>query len=165
MKKHSSMKYLPYCLACCLACLLTAAGCTNSPDQQTAPPSPPSAADSGPSAQKHVEKASQPDIFLSIKPREAYTLMQNRKDLLVIDLREFSEMRQGAIEGSQIIPISRLMKGQASLPTDRPLLLVCAVGGRSWGVGRYLARQGVREVYNLEGGIGAWKKAGLPLRF
>ncbi len=68
-----------------------------------------------------------------------------------------------AIEGAQPIPMGRILLRHAVLPKDKPILLVCAVGGRSYGVGRYLAKQGYPEVYNLRGGIVAWEKEGLPV--
>jgi rhodanese-related sulfurtransferase len=91
--------------------------------------------------------------------------MANRKDLVLVDLREPKELRSGYIAGSQLIPMSALGKGTQSLPADKPLLLICAIGGRSYGVGRYLSVKGYAEIYNLKGGISAWKQAGLPLQY
>jgi len=92
-------------------------------------------------------------------------MLGNRQDLLLIDVREPDELREGYIEGSRLIPMSDLAKGRASLPTGQPMLLVCAVGGRSYGIGQYYYRKGYPEIYNLSGGISAWKKAGLPLQY
>ena len=55
--------------------------------------------------------------------------------------------------------------GAITLPKDKPLLLVCAVGGRSYAVAQVLQHQGYGELYNLNGGIAAWKEAGLPLQY
>ena len=105
------------------------------------------------------------NIFQSIDSRAAQALIKQRQNLLVVDLREAKELREGYIAGSEMIPMSALSKGTRSLPADRPLLLVCAVGGRSYGVGRYFSNKGYPEIYNLKGGISAWKKAGLPLQY
>jgi len=104
-------------------------------------------------------------IFQSLDSRAAQALIGKRQGLLVVDLREAKELREGYIAGSVLIPMSALSKGTKSLPADRPLLLVCAVGGRSYGVGRYFSAKGYPEIYNLQGGISAWKKAGLPLQY
>jgi rhodanese-related sulfurtransferase len=104
-------------------------------------------------------------IFQSISSQEAQALMGTRKDLLLVDLREPKELRGGYIAGSQLVPMSALAKGTKSLPTDKALLLICAVGGRSYGVGRWLSGKGYPEIYNLKGGISAWKNAGLPLQY
>jgi rhodanese-related sulfurtransferase len=103
-------------------------------------------------------------IFRTITPAEAKAMMEQRKDLILVDIREAREMREGYIAGSQLIPMSALAKGTESLPADKPLLLVCAVGGRSYGVGRYFSAKGYPEIYNLKGGISAWKQAGLSLK-
>ena len=104
-------------------------------------------------------------IFQSLDSRTAQALIDQRQDLLIVDLRESREMREGYIAGSLMVPMSALSKGTKSLPADRPMLLVCAVGGRSYAVGRYFSSKGYPEIYNLKGGISAWKKAGLPLKY
>ena len=50
------------------------------------------------------------------------------------------------------------------LPADRPLLVVCHVGGRSASVAGYLIRAGRTDVVNVAGGMDAWERAGLPVR-
>ncbi len=104
-------------------------------------------------------------IFRTLPPLEAQAMIAKRPELLVVDLREPGELKEGYIEGSVLIPVSALSKGTKSLPANRPLLLVCAVGGRSYGVGRYFSLKGYPEIYNLQGGIDNWKKAGLPLKY
>ncbi len=145
--------------------LVLLAACSNGSDQQATAAAPPPGYQAAPGQRPPQPAQQQAAVFKTITPQEAFALMQNRQDLLVVDLREPSEMKEGSIEGSQLVPVSSLAKGQANLPMDRPMLLVCAVGGRSWGVGRFLASRGAREIYNLEGGIDNWKKAGLPLSY
>lgn len=120
-----------------------------------------------PAAQSPAESTTQPSqqegVFRSLSPLEAKTLMESRKDLLLIDVRGPDELWQGSIPGSQLVPFSEIAQGRMTLPTNRPLLLICAVGGRSYAVGRYFAARGYPEIYNLSGGISAWKEAGLPL--
>jgi rhodanese-related sulfurtransferase len=104
-------------------------------------------------------------IFKSISPVEAQQLMKEQKDLLVVDVRSPQELRSGYIEGSVLIPFWEIAKGKRSLPTDKPILLVCAVGGRSYGLGQALSKNGWPVIYNLSGGISAWKQADLPLKY
>ncbi len=89
--------------------------------------------------------------------------IQIHADLLIVDVRNPDELKQGKIENSVLVPFWNVKKGEHSLPKDRPILLVCAVGGRSYGAMQILARQGYRELYNLKGGMSAWKKAKLPV--
>ncbi len=104
-------------------------------------------------------------IFKSVSPADAQRMMAERRDLLVVDVRSPQELRSGYIEGSTLIPFWEIAERKRTLPTDRPILLVCAVGGRSYAIGQALLRNGRHEIYNLSGGISAWKKAGLPLKY
>lgn len=112
-----------------------------------------------------TQSAKAASVFRTISPQEAQALIGQRKDLLLVDLREAGELKAGYIAGSALIPMSQLAKGTKALPADRPLLLICAVGGRSFGVGKYFSAKGYPEIYNLKGGISAWKRAGLPLQY
>jgi rhodanese-related sulfurtransferase len=144
-------------LSVLFAVLMLVVACSgdNAPAEKTSAPTP--TASASPSAPA--------SIFQSLDSRTAQVLIDQRQDLLIVDLREAREIREGYIADSLMIPMSALSKGTKSLPSDRPLLLVCAVGGRSYAVGRYFSSKGYPEIYNLKGGISAWKKAGLPLKY
>lgn len=101
--------------------------------------------------------------FRSLLPPEAFALMERDKNTLVVDVRTADEREQLRIPGSVPVSLGELMQGQAQLPRDTPLLLVCSVGGRSYAAGLYLVKEKYQWVYNLRGGIVAWEKAGLPL--
>lgn len=45
----------------------------------------------------------------------------------------------------------------ASLPSDRPIITVCASGMRSARAARILMNAGFKDVYNLKGGMMAWR--------
>jgi rhodanese-related sulfurtransferase len=102
-------------------------------------------------------------LFKSISPLEANALLQKRNDVLFLDVRTPQERAQGAIAGSELVSIWDLIQGRISLPKDKAILLVCAVGGRSYAAGKILSQRGYQEVYNLSGGINAWYKQGLPI--
>lgn len=101
--------------------------------------------------------------FLTIGPWDAKALLESRSEVVIIDVRSPQEFSQGALPGSVLVPFFDAMRGRILLPKDTPLLLVCAVGGRSLAVGRYLALQGFQEVYNLKGGLDAWQVQRVPL--
>ena len=63
-----------------------------------------------------------------------------------------------------LVPTSSFMTRVGELPADRPLLVVCHVGGRSAAVTGYLLRAGRTDVVNVAGGMEAWERAGLPVR-
>jgi len=79
---------------------------------------------------------------------------------LLIDVRESSEHATSRIEGARLIPLRQLQSHVKSLPTDRPIVVHCAVGGRSAVAVAMLKMQGF-DARNLTGGIKAWLKAGL----
>lgn len=91
-------------------------------------------------------------------------LMASRKDLLLIDVRSPQEFGQGAVAGSKNIPFIDIMEGRHSLPKDKPVLLICSIGGRSFAAVQLLQEKGYTEVYNLDGGLQAWRRAGQTLQ-
>jgi len=85
-----------------------------------------------------------------------------RSDLHLLDVREPDEWLAGHIAGDQHIPLGDLRERLAELPKDRTILAVCRSGNRSGAATRGLRALGY-TVENLEGGVTAWKRAGLPL--
>ncbi|BCD68020.1 thiosulfate sulfurtransferase [Nitratiruptor sp. YY09-18] len=45
---------------------------------------------------------------------------------------------------------------------NKPILVICRIGGRSKYAANLLAKNGMREVYNVDGGFLEWKRAKLP---
>jgi rhodanese-related sulfurtransferase len=83
---------------------------------------------------------------------------------LLIDVREASEFDVVRAPGAVLVPTSTFMTRVDELPADRPLLVICQVGGRSAAVTGYLVRAGRTDVSNVAGGMEAWENAGLPVR-
>ena len=83
---------------------------------------------------------------------------------LLLDVRETTEFAVVRAPGAVLVPTSTFMTRVADLPADRPLFVVCHVGGRSAAVTGYLVRTGRTDVLNVVGGMDAWERAGLPVR-
>lgn len=115
--------------------------------------------------QKFPGLEQQESLFKTVTPKEAKNLIENRNDLLLIDVRGQDELTQGYIEGSTLMPLWAIIKGTQRPPRNKPILLICAVGGRSLALGKLMSKNGWNEVYNLKGGISAWKKENLPLKY
>ena len=85
---------------------------------------------------------------------------------ILVDVREDDEWQAGRIEGSLHVPMNQIPQTLHYQPerftSDQPLVIVCAVGGRSAHVTAWLLENGIDAV-NLEGGISAWMHAGRPL--
>jgi rhodanese-related sulfurtransferase len=91
------------------------------------------------------------------------TLEQQIADgVLVIDVREDDEYVGGHIGGAVHIALGAVPDRVGELPTDAPLLVVCAVGGRSGRAVQFLRAQGV-DATNVAGGTKAWAESGRPL--
>ena len=83
---------------------------------------------------------------------------------LLLDVREPNELVEARVEGAAHYPMSTFAERYTELPRDRPLLVMCATGGRSAAVTAFLQRSGWTDVHNVEGGISAWQRAGLPVK-
>jgi rhodanese-related sulfurtransferase len=81
---------------------------------------------------------------------------------LLLDVREDDEWAAGHAEQAVHIPLSQLNARTGELPTDRTIVCVCHVGGRSAMVTAALNRAGWAAL-NLDGGMNAWAAAGLPI--
>jgi hydroxyacylglutathione hydrolase len=84
------------------------------------------------------------------------------RDVVVVDVREPFEWREGHVEGALHLPMLEAVKRLAELPKDRPKAVMCAGGLRSSTVISALERHGVGGCLNVTGGMTAWVKAGLP---
>lgn len=77
-------------------------------------------------------------------------------DVTVLDVRQPNEYEEGHIPGARLIPLPQLGDRLKELNPDKPVVVYCAVGGRSRIASQLLAGKGFREVFNLSGGIRAW---------
>lgn len=75
---------------------------------------------------------------------------------VVLDVREVPELAICALEGALHIPMRQVPERLAEIPRDRPVVVLCHHGIRSWQVTQYLRREGVERAVNLAGGIDAW---------
>ncbi|HEX4917517.1 MAG TPA: rhodanese-like domain-containing protein [Limnobacter sp.] len=95
------------------------------------------------------------------------TLLINQQKAVLVDIREDDLVRgSGAIPHAKRIAIKEL-KGKAdtlSKSKETPLIVVCQVGTRSGAAATILKGAGYTQVYTLEGGVNAWKEAGMPTK-
>jgi rhodanese-related sulfurtransferase len=97
-----------------------------------------------------------------IDAAEANRRLQSDSPPFVLDVREPSEFSLGHIRSARLIPLSELPARFAELPSDRPILCVCRSGSRSSAAVRQLTRAGLQAI-NLQGGMIAWQRSGLPV--
>ncbi|MBS1215213.1 MAG: hypothetical protein H6R20_187 [Proteobacteria bacterium] len=93
------------------------------------------------------------------------TLLINKDDALVLDVRQPAEVAAGKIVNSKNIPLGDLAARVKDLEKwkSKPVIVVCASGSRSSSAVGVLKKHGFEKVFNLSGGFGAWQQAGLPV--
>lgn len=101
--------------------------------------------------------------YQGVRPGELTALINN-DNALVLDLSASGDFEKGHIPGSRNLagkfdPKHKLLAGA----TDRPVVLVCRSGQTAPGAAAQLKKAGFAKVYVLEGGVGAWQAADLPL--
>lgn len=102
--------------------------------------------------------------FKGLRPAEL-TVLANRENALVVDLRPMADFGKGHIPGSRNVQMSQFDPENKQLAAARslPVVLVCKTGQVSGGAAKRLKKAGFEHVYVLEGGIQAWQDAQLPL--
>jgi rhodanese-related sulfurtransferase len=98
-----------------------------------------------------------------ITATQARSLLEQKKTMVLLDVRTPDEFRQARLKGALLIPINEVERRLGELPKGRPILVYCAVGSRSALVARFLAARGYGEVYNMTDGIVGWYRNGFPL--
>ncbi|MBK8119913.1 MAG: rhodanese-like domain-containing protein [Sulfuritalea sp.] len=100
----------------------------------------------------------------NLTPAQA-TLLMNREDALMLDVRETAEWSSGHIPGARHITLAQLEKRMSEIEKfkDRPIIICCASGNRSSSACGQLKKGGFQKVFSLSGGISAWLEANLPL--
>jgi rhodanese-related sulfurtransferase len=83
---------------------------------------------------------------------------------LIVDVREPHEFVSLRAPGAVSMPLAEFVARHVDLPRDRQVLLVCRSGSRSLRATMFLMQQGFGNVANVDGGMIAWKNAGLPVR-
>jgi len=98
----------------------------------------------------------------TINVRELKQMLDERergeRDFVLIDVREPVEWEISQIPGAILIPKGEFMDGSAleKLPTDKPVVLHCKVGGRSAEALAVVKGAGFTDAIHVGGGIAAW---------
>jgi len=103
--------------------------------------------------------------FERISPEEAYKWLNKDKNVVVLDVRTYEEYKNdGHIKGAILIPLNQLKDKIDELKQykDKKIIVYCRSGNRSVMASRILSNLGFK-VFNMDGGIIAWKEKGLPI--
>jgi rhodanese-related sulfurtransferase len=98
----------------------------------------------------------------TVTPQRARRLIE--EGAILIDIREADEHARERIPGAHHVPLSRLDAADFAAHRGGPVIFHCRSGARTLGnAARLAGRVGGREAFALEGGLDAWRKAGLPV--
>lgn len=78
----------------------------------------------------------------------------------LVDVRTPAEFRQAHVPGAINIPLDKLANRTGEVPTDKPVIVICASGNRSRTGAAIFNRAGFTNVYNVQGGIMSWMSQG-----
>lgn len=95
-------------------------------------------------------------MIKSLSPSEAKKLLEHQSSVKLIDVREPWEYKITKIENAELIPLRELPKNLNKFEPNYTYIIYCHHGSRSFYACAYLLQQGIKEVYNLAGGINAW---------
>ena len=97
--------------------------------------------------------------FENISPQKAHTLLEQKSDFTLLDVRSSKAFNKDHLETAISIPFSFL--SQANITTNK-VLIYSERGELSIEASRILTKRGF-EVLNLEGGVVFWIRAGYDM--
>jgi len=88
-----------------------------------------------------------------ITPEEGKEIIQQKKDLVIIDVRNPNEFVTMHYPNALNIPVNELEARLSEVPADKPVLVYCARGIRSMRAYEILRekRPDIKELYHIEG--------------
>jgi rhodanese-related sulfurtransferase len=89
---------------------------------------------------------------------------RSKRGAKLVDVRSSAEFKSGHPKGALSLPPGVIKKDETGLGRDDDILVICLSGHRSPRQARKLAEMGYTKVSNVQGGLHAWKKAGLPVK-
>ncbi|MFT2092574.1 rhodanese-like domain-containing protein [Paraglaciecola sp. 2405UD69-4] len=94
------------------------------------------------------------------------TLLMNKEDAYILDIRPAAEFKKGHILGSKQIKAELINKGDFSpleKLKDTPIIVTCGMGMTSKRTASQMLKAGFTNVVTLKGGFTAWQSANLPI--
>ncbi|HSE93511.1 MAG TPA: rhodanese-like domain-containing protein [Methylomirabilota bacterium] len=99
----------------------------------------------------------------TVAPAELEALRRQGLAPFLLDVRSPLEFEGERIESARLIPLEQLEARLDEVPDGTDVVVVCRTGIRATIAAEMLAHGG-RRVRVLEGGMRAWRRAGLPIR-
>lgn len=104
-------------------------------------------------------------MLRTITPSETYSRLQ-KGEILLVDIRDTDEYAAVSIAGAHLIPLSIIARHplREDGGLSRPVVFTCNSGNRTGKASELLEKLAGGEALQMEGGVTAWEKAGLPVQ-
>lgn len=87
-------------------------------------------------------------------------LKKEKTNCFLLDVRQPEEVAGGKIPHAIPIPLGDVGSRLSDIPKDKPIITICAHGGRAAATMFFLKNKGYKNVRTLLGGTEAWKDGG-----
>jgi rhodanese-related sulfurtransferase len=100
------------------------------------------------------------ELPLEIDCRSVKRKLDAGEELLLLDCRESDEHAAANIAAAKLVPMSEITDRVRELEPfrQRPIVVHCHMGGRSFRVAQWLRDQGFSQAQSMAGGIEAWSQ-------
>jgi len=82
--------------------------------------------------------------------------------IVLVDVREDDEYSDGHVSSAVHIALSTVPDRVDEIPSDGPVYVICALGGRSGKAAEFLRTKGI-DAINVAGGTNGWVDSGRPI--
>jgi rhodanese-related sulfurtransferase len=116
-------------------------------------------------SQEQLQSQSDSSVYVTISARDAKQLIESKssRELTILDVRDTNEFNEEHIHSSIVIPLEWLKEGGFELLNpNNTIIIYCQTGNRSTQASQFLLDEGYNNIFNLNGGISAWKEEGFP---
>jgi rhodanese-related sulfurtransferase/rubrerythrin len=104
-----------------------------------------------------LTKLFKPVSSMEAEEAKDYMAKHREGEYTLLDVRQSGEYQESHLPGAKLMPLPQLPDTYPELDPEKPVLVHCAVGGRSRVAAQMLNGWGFKEVYNLAGGIKAFQ--------
>ncbi|HRG78113.1 MAG TPA: rhodanese-like domain-containing protein [Cyclobacteriaceae bacterium] len=102
------------------------------------------------------------DALLS--PNDFDSKYKATQNAILLDVRTVEEVNAGALAGAVNIVYDNAFADKLGTLEHKPIFVYCGSGIRSAKAAAILREKGYDPVFEMEGGMKAWKAAGLPVQ-